>query len=87
MKTPDIPSQDTPRRRGFFPMPLGDLLFLAFILAWAVVALLPWAREDELMGVALLGWLMAGLMVLSPVIALGRILLERRRRRRRGGDA
>ena len=72
-------------QRGFFPMSRGDLAFLVLILAWAVVALLPWARETELGGVALLGWLMAGLMVLSPAVALGRILLARRRRRRDGG--
>lgn len=88
MSTP--PPPPTPREkagagpRGFFPMPRGDLAFLALILLWAVVALLPWAREAELGGVALLGWLMAALMVFSPAVALGRILLARRRRRRGG---
>ncbi|TNF25145.1 MAG: hypothetical protein EP329_23655 [Deltaproteobacteria bacterium] len=62
-------------------MPRADLLFLVLILAFAVIGLLPWAREAEAGGVALLGWMMAALMVLSPAIALGRILLARRRRR------
>lgn len=83
MTTPPPPK--VAGQRGFFPMSRGDLAFLVLILAWAVVGLLPWAREAELGGVALLGWLMAGLMVLSPAVALGRILLARRRRRRDRG--
>gem|GEM_PF-2288758 len=86
MTTPPTTPKAGERPRGFFPMPRADIAFLVIILAWAIVALLPWARETEAGGVAMLGWLMAGLMVLSPAIALGRILMARRRRRRAHED-
>lgn len=67
-----------PAMRSFFPMPLGDLLYLVVLIAFAVVAFLPWARDIEWGGMALVGWLMALLMVLSPAIALIRMARERR---------
>ena len=62
--------------RHFFPLSRGDLAFLIIALAWAVVALLPWAREHHFLGVALVGWLMAALMVVAPVVALIRVWRE-----------
>ena len=43
---------------------------LAVIICWSVVSFLPIWREPEIGGVAVFGWLMAALMVLSPVAAL-----------------
>ncbi len=65
---------------GFFPMRRGDVVYLVLVIVFAVVSLLPWAREVDVGGMVLLGWLMAALMVLSPVIALVRIARERRER-------
>lgn len=65
--------------RSFFPIPRGDLLTIVGLLLFALLSFLPVTREVELGGMALLGWLMAALMVASPLLALWRL-----RRRRRG---
>ena len=66
----------------FFPMSRGDMLYLAAVLLFAVVSFLPWSRDVTVGGMALLGWLMAALMVFSPAVALTRIVLERRAAKR-----
>ena len=73
---------------NFFPMSRGDLLFIVTLLAFAVVSFLPWSRDAEWAGMAMLGWMMAILMVLSPTIALVRLLREadRRTAKEDGGD-
>lgn len=58
---------------NFFPMPRGDFAFIVVLIVVAVVSFLPWSREAEWAGMAMLGWMMAGLMVLAPVIALIRL--------------
>ncbi len=58
---------------NFFPMPRGDFAFIVVLLVVAVVSFLPWSREAEWAGMAMLGWMMAGLMVLAPIIALVRL--------------
>ncbi len=58
---------------NFFPMPRGDFAFIVVLLVVAVVSFLPWSREAEWAGMAMLGWMMAGLMVLAPIIALIRL--------------
>lgn len=63
---------------SFFPISKGDLAYLLAVLAFAVIAFLPFSREHEMGGVALLGWLMAALMIIAPALALVRILTERR---------
>ena len=65
-------------RSGFFPMSRGDALYLIALLVLAAVSFLPFTREVEVGGMALLGWAMAALMVLSPVVALWRLWRERR---------
>lgn len=60
----------------FFPMSRGDRLYLVLVLVGAVVALLPWSRDIEVGGMSLMGWLLAGLMVLAPVVAIVRIVRE-----------
>ena len=71
MLTPNV-------RSSFFPMSRGDLVFLLSLIAFAVVAFLPWARDVTWGGMALVGWLMALLMILSPAIALARMAKGRR---------
>lgn len=63
---------------GFFPLSPGDIAYVIAVLAFAVVAFLPWARDISFAGVALIGWLMAMLMVAAPLIALVRIASEKR---------
>ena len=58
---------------NFFQIPRGDLVFIVVLLLFAVVSFLPWSREVEWAGMAMLGWMMAILMVLSPIIALIRL--------------
>ena len=64
---------------NYFQIPRGDLVFIVVLLVFAVVSFLPWSREYQWAGMAMLGWMMAILMVLSPVIALIRL------KRRSGG--
>ncbi|MCA9540169.1 MAG: hypothetical protein KC620_14830 [Myxococcales bacterium] len=65
----------------FFPMPRGDLIYLAALIVGSVICFLPPWQEAEWGGMAVMGWLLAALMVLSPAIALVRILRERPGRR------
>ena len=65
---------------NFFPMSRGDLLFIVTLLVFAVVSFLPWSRDAYWSGMAMLGWMMAILMVLSPAIALIRLLRESKAR-------
>jgi len=72
-------TEDRNAESGFFHLPWGDVAYIVAVLAIAVVAFLPWAREASFSGVAMLGWLMAGLMVAAPLIALLRIIGGHRR--------
>jgi hypothetical protein len=54
----------------FFPMPRGERLALAFLLLFAGVAFLPAWRDVRLLGMAASGWMMAALMLLSPILTL-----------------
>ena len=60
-------------------MPWGDICFLAMLLVLATVSFLPWVRVAEWAGMSMLGWMMALMMVFSPLIALIRVLWKRRR--------
>jgi len=62
---------------NFFPISRGDVAFIVILLVFAVVSFLPWSRESAWAGMDMLGWMMAILMVLSPVIALIRLRQER----------
>jgi len=64
--------------RNFFPLSRGDLGYLIIVLGCALVAFLPWARGIHFLGVALVGWLMAALMVVAPLVALARVMREPR---------
>ena len=56
--------------KDFFSMKRTEALFLVFLLVFSVVAFLPLWRTIEIQGIATFGWLMALLMILSPIIAL-----------------
>lgn len=62
----------------FYRLPKGDLIYLAALLALAAAALLPDWGERTYFGVHVLAWWMAGLMLLSPIVALVRLLVEER---------
>ena len=63
---------------NFFPMKIGDLLFIVLLLGFSFVSFLPWSRVHTWYGMAALGWMMALLMVLSPTIALARLIFAAR---------
>jgi hypothetical protein len=62
---------------NFYAMKRGDLLYIISILAFSIISFLPWTRGIYIFGMALFGWLMVALMVLSPAIVLLRFLAER----------
>jgi len=55
---------------NFFPMARGEKIALAVLILFAAASFLPIARSVEVAGMALFGWLMAALMVLSPALTL-----------------
>ena len=59
---------------NFFPMPRGDRYFALAVVVVAVLALLPWSHHIMIKGLALLGWLMAALMLIAPTVALWRLV-------------
>jgi hypothetical protein len=65
-------------------MPRGDRWYLAALVLVAVVAFLPWSRATQVGVLPLFAWLMAGLMVVAPLVALVQLLSERPSRP--GGD-
>ena len=62
---------------NFFSMPRGDRWYLIVIIAFSFISFLPWTQGIHLAGMALFGWLMAVLMILSPTIALIRLIRHR----------
>ena len=56
--------------KSFFPMDRAEVLTLFFLVSFSILSFLPAWRSREIAGMAVFGWLMAALMVLSPAIAL-----------------
>jgi len=56
--------------KSFFPMAAGEKLALLFLIVFSIVAFLPFWRTVEVAGMALFGWMMAALMVVSPILTL-----------------
>jgi hypothetical protein len=56
--------------KSFFPMDRAEAAALLFLVAFSVFSFLPVWRSEEVAGLAVFGWLMAALMVLSPAVAL-----------------
>jgi hypothetical protein len=66
--------------KAFFSMGRGEAATLVFLILFSVVAFLPLWRTFEVAGMVLFGWLMAALMVISPVLALTVFVVKRRRK-------
>ncbi len=62
---------------NFFPLPKGDAAFLLLLLLFTLLSFGLPIQDLQLGGMDLLGWLMAALMIFSPLIALLRISKER----------
>ncbi len=56
--------------KSFFPMRRGEVATLLSLVLFAAFSFIPAWRTIELGGMAVFGWLMAALMVVSPAIAL-----------------
>lgn len=61
----------------------GEVLTLVFLVAFSAFSFLPIWRRLEVAGMAVFGWLMAALMVLSPALALIAVVRRSTRGRRR----
>jgi len=57
-------------RKNFFAMARGEKIALGVLILFAAASFLPITRSVEVAGMALFGWLMAALMVLSPILTL-----------------
>ena len=66
---------------SFFPMRRSEAATLGFLIAFAAFAFVPAWRTIELWGMALFGWLVAALMLLSPALALATFVAGRGRER------
>lgn len=66
--------------RSFFPMVPREGATLVFLIAFAAFAFVPAWRTVELGGMAVFGWLIAALMLVSPTLTLFAF-------RRRGSNA
>jgi len=56
--------------KSFFHMDRAEALALLFLVAFSALSFLPAWRSQKIAGMAVFGWLMAALMVLSPALAL-----------------
>jgi len=68
--------------KQFFPMSKSEASMLAFLIVMSVILFLPMWRTIEIGGMVVFGWLLAALMVISPVLAL--LVLRRSDRAERG---
>ena len=62
---------------SFFPMRRSEAATLVFLIAFAAFAFIPAWRTAELWGMAVFGWLIAALMLLSPALALATFVARR----------
>ena len=60
--------------KSFFPLRRSEGAALVFLIAFAAFAFIPAWRTIELGGMAIFGWLIAALMLISPALALVTIL-------------
>ncbi len=63
--------------KSFFPMERGEAATLVFLIAFVAFSFIPAWRTVEVGGMAVFGWLMAALMVISPTLALFTFLRRR----------
>jgi hypothetical protein len=69
--------------KQFFQMAKAEALLLVFLIVMAVTSFLPMWRTMEIGGMAVFGWLLAALMITSPLLAL---LVFRRADRAKEGN-
>ena len=67
------------REKHFFPMARGERSALLLLILFSAVCFLPVWRSLEVAGMALTGWLLAALMVVSPILTLWVVRSARRR--------
>ena len=60
--------------KSFFPLRRGEGATLVFLIAFSAFAFIPQWRTIEAGGMAVFGWLIAALMLISPALALATIL-------------
>lgn len=60
--------------KSFFPLRRGEGATLLFLIAFSAFAFIPRWRTIEAGGMAVFGWLIAALMLVSPALALFTIL-------------
>jgi len=58
-------------------MRVDEAMALGFLVLFSVVSFLPVWRSVEFAGMAMFGWLMAALMLISPAVALFVFLRKR----------
>ena len=63
--------------KSFFPMVRREGMTLVFLVAFAAFAFIPVWRELEVGGMAVFGWLIAALMLISPAVTLVAFLRRR----------
>jgi len=61
---------------NFFPIRRADIWYLAVLALLIVIAFLPQTRSVQVAGMSLFGWMMVGLMVIAPLVALVRLIIE-----------
>ena len=66
--------------KSFFKMGQGEAAVLLFLILFSALSFLPVWRTIEVAGMVVFGWLMATLMVISPVLALVVFMAKRHRR-------
>ena len=71
---------------SFYPMSPRDRAFILAVLVFAIIAFYPDFQEIQVAGMSLFGWLMAALMVFSPLFALLHFWLDRKPGQRKGGS-
>ena len=59
-----------PPMKTFFPMRRREAATLVFLIALAAFAFIPAWRTAEVGGMAVFGWLIAALMLISPTVTL-----------------
>ena len=83
LRHPTAP-RTVPIMKSFFPLRRGEGATLVFLIAFSAFAFIPQWRTIEAGGMAVFGWLIAALMLVSPALALVTIL---RRDGTEGGGA
>ena len=63
--------------KHFFPMVRREGATLVFLIAFAAFAFIPVWRDLEVRGMAVFGWLIAALMLVSPTVTLVAFLRRR----------